>query len=187
MRAANPSVSGAPSETNQSMFRCVEGSAFYKPYDCNPGEVGFDALKIAGEGKLATPAGGGTPETGTGTGPGDTGTGSGGGAPTTSPAPPAKMPKPTVKLVGPAHMTGKGKATLKVAFSGPGKATVSGRGLKTVVVKVKKAGTVTIPITLKGPQKRTLATKGKVKLTVKVVFVAGDGAKTTKTVSLTLK
>ena len=70
MRAANPSVSGAPSETNQSMFRCVEGSAFYKPYDCNPGEVGFDALKIAGEGKLETPAegggGGGTTETGTG-------------------------------------------------------------------------------------------------------------------------
>ena len=34
-----PSLSGAPSETNQSMFRCVPGSAFFKPYDCNPGEV----------------------------------------------------------------------------------------------------------------------------------------------------
>jgi Asp-tRNA(Asn)/Glu-tRNA(Gln) amidotransferase A subunit family amidase len=187
MRAANPSVSGAPSETNQSMFRCVEGSAFYKPYDCNPGEVGFDALKIAGEGKLETPGGGGTPETDTGTGTSDTGTGPGGGAPTMSPAPPAKSPKPTVKLGGRAHLTGKGKATLKVTFSGPGKATFSGPGLKTVVIKVKKAGTVTVPITLKGPQKRTLAAKGKVKVVVKVVFVAGDGAKTTKTVSLTLK
>lgn len=40
MRVANPGVSGAPSETNQSMFRCTVGSAFYKPYDCNPGEPG---------------------------------------------------------------------------------------------------------------------------------------------------
>ncbi len=35
----NPALSGAPSETNQSMFRCVLGSAFLKPYDCNPGEL----------------------------------------------------------------------------------------------------------------------------------------------------
>jgi amidase len=38
--AANSSFfSGAPSETNQSMFRCVVGSSFFKPYDCNPGEL----------------------------------------------------------------------------------------------------------------------------------------------------
>ncbi len=35
----NAGLSGAPSETNQSMWRCVPGSAFFKPYDCNPGEV----------------------------------------------------------------------------------------------------------------------------------------------------
>jgi amidase len=35
----NAGLSGAPSETNQSMFRCVLGSAFLKPYDCNPGEL----------------------------------------------------------------------------------------------------------------------------------------------------
>ncbi len=35
----NPGLSGAPSETNQSMFRCVPGSAFFKVYDCNPGEL----------------------------------------------------------------------------------------------------------------------------------------------------
>jgi amidase len=35
----NPGLSGAPSETNQSMFRCISGSAFFKPYDCNPGEL----------------------------------------------------------------------------------------------------------------------------------------------------
>jgi amidase len=186
MRAANPSVSGAPSETNQSMFRCVEGSAFYKPYDCNPGEVGFEALKIAGEGKLeSSGGGGGTTEDG---GTTETGGGTMTTPPTTSPAPPkSTTPKPKVKLVGSVHMTGKGKGTLKIHVSGPGKATISGPGLKKVVIKVKKAGTVTLPITLKGAQKRTLAAKGKVKVLVKVAFVATDGAKTTKTVKVTLK
>jgi amidase len=210
MRVSNPSVSGAPSETNQSMFRCVEGSAFYKPYDCNPGEVGFEALKIAGEGKLetvggggstegggggggTTETGGGSTETGTGsTGGGTTGGGDSGGGttttpPSTSPTPPTSTTKPTVKIEGAPHMTGKGKGTLKVDVSGPGKATISGPGLKTVVIKVKKAGTVTLPITLKGAEKETLAAKGKVKVTVKVAFVATDGAKTTKTVTVTLK
>jgi amidase len=37
--AANPTFSGAPSETNQSMWRCVPGSAFSKPYACNAGEL----------------------------------------------------------------------------------------------------------------------------------------------------
>jgi amidase len=34
----NPTFNGSPSETNQSMFRCVPGSSFFKPYDCNVGE-----------------------------------------------------------------------------------------------------------------------------------------------------
>jgi hypothetical protein len=33
-------VDGAPSMTNQSMWRCIEGSAFYHPYACNAGEPG---------------------------------------------------------------------------------------------------------------------------------------------------
>jgi hypothetical protein len=33
-------VTGAPSMTNQSMWRCIEGSAFYHPYACNAGEIG---------------------------------------------------------------------------------------------------------------------------------------------------
>jgi amidase len=37
--AGNPTFSGAPSETNQSMWRCLTGSSFYKPYDCNAGEI----------------------------------------------------------------------------------------------------------------------------------------------------
>jgi Asp-tRNA(Asn)/Glu-tRNA(Gln) amidotransferase A subunit family amidase len=35
----NPTLSGAPSETFQGMYRCVLGSAFFKAYDCNPGEL----------------------------------------------------------------------------------------------------------------------------------------------------
>jgi amidase len=39
----NPSnestFSGAPSETNQSMWRCVAGSAFFSPYECNAGDL----------------------------------------------------------------------------------------------------------------------------------------------------
>ena len=35
----NPGLSGAPSETFQSDWRCVLGSSFLKPYDCNPGEL----------------------------------------------------------------------------------------------------------------------------------------------------
>ncbi|HEX4730598.1 MAG TPA: amidase family protein [Solirubrobacterales bacterium] len=178
MRAANPSVSGAPSETNQSMFRCVAGSAFYKPYDCNPGEVGFNALKIAGEGKLETP---GAPVTG-----------GGGGGSGTTPTPPSApssrspKPKPKVELLGTAHVTGNGKATIKIHVSGAGTATVTGSDIKPVVITVRKAGTVTLSITLKPAEKRALAAKGKVKVTVKVAFVATDGAKTTKTLKLTL-
>jgi amidase len=36
--AANPTFNGSPSETNQSMWRCVPGSSFLKPYDCDVGE-----------------------------------------------------------------------------------------------------------------------------------------------------
>jgi Asp-tRNA(Asn)/Glu-tRNA(Gln) amidotransferase A subunit family amidase len=33
------SISGVPSETNQSMWRCVPGSAFFEPYECNAGDL----------------------------------------------------------------------------------------------------------------------------------------------------
>ncbi len=42
--AANPGFSGVPSETNQSMWRCVLGSSFFKPYECNAGEEGSPLL-----------------------------------------------------------------------------------------------------------------------------------------------
>jgi amidase len=37
--SSNPTFSGAPSEIDQSMWRCLPGSSFYKPYDCNVGEL----------------------------------------------------------------------------------------------------------------------------------------------------
>jgi amidase len=37
--AVLPGVSGAPSETNQSTWRCVAGSAFFHPYACNAGDL----------------------------------------------------------------------------------------------------------------------------------------------------
>jgi amidase len=40
--AVLPGVSGAPSETNQSMWRCVQGSAFFHPYLCNAGDLNSD-------------------------------------------------------------------------------------------------------------------------------------------------
>src|SRR4051794_12383204 len=44
-------VNGAPSMTNQSMWRCVEGSAFYHPYACNAG----DLMSATANGALTTP------------------------------------------------------------------------------------------------------------------------------------
>ena len=35
----NPTFNGSPSQTNQSMWRCLPGSSFYKPYDCNVDEL----------------------------------------------------------------------------------------------------------------------------------------------------
>jgi hypothetical protein len=42
--SGNPGLSGVPSETNQSMWRCVLGSSFFKPYECNAGEEGSPLL-----------------------------------------------------------------------------------------------------------------------------------------------
>lgn len=35
----NPGFNGSPSQTNQSMWRCLPGSSFSKPYACNIGEL----------------------------------------------------------------------------------------------------------------------------------------------------
>ncbi|HVX33299.1 MAG TPA: amidase family protein [Solirubrobacterales bacterium] len=176
MRAANPSVSGAPSETNQSMFRCIPGSAFYKPYDCNPGEPGTSSVAIASEGKLETPGGSGGEEAhGGAPGGGPAGGGEGGGGTT----PPPASGKPKVR--GVTHLVGKGKVLLKVTLPGPGKLTLTGKGVRSQAVKVKKAGTVALMVTAKGARLRTLIAKGHVEVTVKITFLGADGTKTTVT------
>lgn len=35
----NPGFNGSPSQVDQSMWRCVPGSSFFKPYECNTGEL----------------------------------------------------------------------------------------------------------------------------------------------------
>ncbi|HTZ85514.1 MAG TPA: amidase family protein [Solirubrobacteraceae bacterium] len=35
----NPTFNGSPSQVDQSMWRCVPGSSFFKPYECNTGEL----------------------------------------------------------------------------------------------------------------------------------------------------
>jgi Asp-tRNA(Asn)/Glu-tRNA(Gln) amidotransferase A subunit family amidase len=37
--AGNPTFNGSPSQIDQSMWRCVPGSSFFKPYACNAGEL----------------------------------------------------------------------------------------------------------------------------------------------------
>ena len=37
--AGNPTFNGSPSQIDQSMWRCVPGSSFFKPYACNVGEL----------------------------------------------------------------------------------------------------------------------------------------------------
>lgn len=39
MKPSNPGLNGSPSQTNQSMWRCLPGSSFFKPYACNIGEL----------------------------------------------------------------------------------------------------------------------------------------------------
>jgi amidase len=175
MAVAGTKVSGTPSETNQSMFRCVAGSEFYKPYDCNPGEPGaVSSLAIAAEEKLPVEA----PETPVGSSGGETKSGGEG-----SPGP---TPSVKLKLSVAKRVTGKGKVVLRIGVPGPGKVTLSGTGVKSVSVKVKKAGTVDVPVIAKGPELRALRAKGSVKVKVTIAFVGSDGTKTSMVKTITL-
>jgi amidase len=175
MRAKNPEVSGAPSETNQSMFRCVVGSEFYKPYDCNPGEVGFSAVTIGSEGNGALTAGG-APEAGGG---------SGSGGSTESPAKPT--PSPTkLKLSKLKRLLGKGAAEIKVHVSGAGRLTLTGKGVKADRVKTKKAGDVWLLVEPTGRTLKKLGADGHISVKVKIVFTPASGQKVTEVRKLSL-
>jgi amidase len=171
MKVGNPHISGVPSETNQSMFRCVEGSEFYSPYDCNPGELGQSAVKIADE---VHPAAATAPAPPTSAPPAGV---------TTSPPAPAAARLKFGKLM---HLTGKGFAAIKVHVSGPGKLTLTGKGVKTDHVRVKKAGTVSLLVKAKGKTLKALKATGKVTVKVKVAFAPTTGAKVGSVHKLTL-
>jgi amidase len=163
---AAPGFSGAPSMTNQSMFRCILGSAYYNPYDCNP-----EVVELHGN----PPSGGGAPG-------GDT------TAPATPEAPAA--PKPELKPAKKAKLLPrKGTALLTVHVSGPGKLVLSGAGVKKVTKHPKKAGPVTLTVKATGAKAKTLTKTGKVTVHLKITFTAADGTtvKTTKTVVLKKK
>jgi amidase len=177
MAVAGTKVSGTPSETNQSMFRCIVGSEFYKPYDCNPGEPGaLSSVAIASEEQLPVEAPA-PPVGSTGGGESKSPEGTSG----TTPTAPVKIKVPGLK-----RDLDKGTVLLKVDVSGSGKLTLTGKGVKSVSVKVKKAGTVTVAVVAKGGLLKTLKAKGSAKVKVKIAFVATDGAKTTMVRTITL-
>jgi amidase len=180
MKVGNPKISGVPSETNQSMFRCTVGSEFYSPYDCNPGEPGQSSVAIADavhppvEEVTTTPP----PVQ---TAPESTPTPAPESSPTPTPPPVVKLKPGKVK-----QLTGKGAAELTFSVSGPGKITLTGIGIKTDLVKVKKAGPVSLMVVAKGKSLKTLKASGKVKVKVTITFVPTTGPKVTETRVLTL-
>ena len=169
MRAANPSVSGAPSETNQSMFRCIAGSEYYSPYDCNPGEVGYSALKIADE---LHPV-----ETGAGTSPPEAGP--------TEPTPPEATPT-KLKLLKLKRNRQRGVAFIQVHVSGKGRLILSGPTVRRAVRTPKVSRGIWIPIRPKGKAIQALDTRHHARVKVTIVFVPDAGAKVISTRTVTL-
>jgi Asp-tRNA(Asn)/Glu-tRNA(Gln) amidotransferase A subunit family amidase len=157
--------SGVPSMTNQSMFRCTPGSAYYNPYDCNP-----EVVELHGN-------------------PPSVGSVAGGSEETKEPeAPAAESPKPVVKPGKKAKLLpGKGTALLTVNVSGPGKLVLSGTGVKKVTMHPKKAGPVTLPIKAIGAKAKTLAKTGKVTVHLKITFTSADGVTVEQTKTVVLK
>lgn len=84
------------------------------------------------------------------------------------------------------QLTGRGTAELTFSASRPGKVTLTGPGVKTDLVKVKKAGPVTLMVVAKDKSLKTLKATGKVKVKVKITFVQTSGHKATETRVLTL-
>jgi Asp-tRNA(Asn)/Glu-tRNA(Gln) amidotransferase A subunit family amidase len=172
MKVGNPRLSGVPSETNQSMFRCIAGSEYYAPYNCNPGEVGFSALKIADEvhpvatGPVTTP-----PEAGP-----------------TPPAPPEATPVKSkkLKLLKLKRNRQRGVAFIRVHVSGKGRLILSGSKVRRAVRTPKVSRSIWVPIRPKGKAIHALDVKHHVRVKVKIVFVPATGGKVTSTRPVTL-
>jgi amidase len=161
LASPNPSLSGAPSQTNQAMFRCVPGSAFYKPYDCHPGEIALAA-------EPETPPGG---------------EGNGGGSEPPSGGP---TPAPTLQLAKLRRLAGKGVTLIQVGVSGPGTVVLSGKAVKRAEVAATAAGDVWLKVKPKGAALKTLKTQGHVTVKVQVSFTDAAGTTVSATRKLTV-
>jgi hypothetical protein len=174
------------------MYRCVPGSAYYAPYNCNPGEIGYVS-------PVTQPAPDDTGTTTTTTTPAPTPT-----TTTTTPAPP-----PAVNLTAFAKLVvalqkkdlaTKGTATkvtkrsvrfgVRDTFVGPGKVTyglylTQGRKvirLGAVKKTITKKGKATTTIPLSKLARRYLVKYPKADLYLKTTFVfKATGAKVTTT------
>ena len=80
-----------------------------------------------------------------------------------------------------------GTARLQVKALGPGKLTLSGKGLKKQVKKVKKAGTVSLLLKPTGKALRALQRSGEVKLKLKLVLKPEGGEVSTLSKTVTLQ
>jgi hypothetical protein len=81
----------------------------------------------------------------------------------------------------------KGTGLLTFKAPGPGKASVSGKGVVVAAAAVKKAGKVSLPVRAKGRQARRLADAGRVKLGVLITERLADGTRLKRYVPVELK
>jgi hypothetical protein len=81
----------------------------------------------------------------------------------------------------------KGTGLLTFTVPGPGKVSVTGKGVVAASVTAKKAGKVRLPVRVKGRQATRLANTGTVKLGVLIKERLTDGTRLTRLVPVSLK
>jgi hypothetical protein len=111
-------------------------------------------------------------------------------APGAPPPPPPDPVKPTnaFKLGGTKLNRGQGSAILTVAVPGPGRLTLSGKGLMRVTRNVTKAGAAKLAVRPTTVTKAKLASSGRAKVMATITFTptGGDPHSESKTLSLKL-
>jgi Asp-tRNA(Asn)/Glu-tRNA(Gln) amidotransferase A subunit family amidase len=153
--SANPTFNGSPSQTNQSMWRCVPGSSFYEAFECNPGDLesSFCIDELQPSCTLGTEGG----ETGGSGGSGSGGSGSGGSGGSGSSGPggsTGESPTTTKTLEVVAIKPGAGLISVKLrcpsGASDCGKVKLTAVVTEKLKVKVKKlVGTAARTTTIK--------------------------------------
>lgn len=113
------------------------------------------------------------------------------GTPTSGggPAPVPPVAKKRLKI-GKAKLTldrSKGTGLLTFKVPGPGKVSVSGKGVVAAKLVARKAGKVRLPVRAKGPEATRLANTGTVKLEVLIKERLTDGTRLARLVPVSLK